>query len=161
MKGMPGRQMRRGPENAEATRRTLKTHREALFQTAVSAALLHGVSTVSLPVLILRWTDGIQPLATDIGHFRWLGAALVGFGIYLVRVVGSAPAAKPHIRDPGLRAGRSGNRWLVRPYPAPPSARCRDDTRRRSGIVLKPDIGRLRVGLRAVVDCLPRSEGRA
>lgn len=57
--------------------------RVALFKTVVTAALLHGGFTVSLPVLILRWTDGIPLFATNIGQFRWLGAALVGFGVYL------------------------------------------------------------------------------
>ena len=57
--------------------------RVALIKTVVIAGLLHGAFTVSLPVLILRWTDGIPLLATTIGHSRWLGAPLVGFGIDL------------------------------------------------------------------------------
>lgn len=57
--------------------------RIALIKTVAFAALLRGGFTVSLPVLIHRWTEGIPLLATPIGQLRWLGAALVGFGIYL------------------------------------------------------------------------------
>lgn len=55
----------------------------ALFKTIVTAALLHGAFTVGLRALILRWTDGIPLLAMNLGPFRWLGAAFVGFGVYL------------------------------------------------------------------------------
>ena len=55
----------------------------ALLKTIVTATLLHGAFTVGLPALILPCTDGIALLATNLGQLRWLGAVLVGFGIYL------------------------------------------------------------------------------
>ena len=69
---------------------------------SLPAQRIHGEP----PSLILRWTDGIPLLAARIGQFRWLGAALVGFGIYvyvssaarLLRSRTSAiPGAKPAV----------------------------------------------------------------
>ena len=57
--------------------------RTAILQTVVTGAFLHCVFTVGLPALILRWTDGILLLAASLGHWRWLGALLAGFGLYL------------------------------------------------------------------------------
>ena len=57
--------------------------RTAILETVASATLLHAVFTVGLPALILRWTDGILLLAASLGHWRWLGALLAGFGLYL------------------------------------------------------------------------------
>lgn len=57
--------------------------RIALIRTVIVAALLHGTFTVTVPVLILRWTDDTTLIATTIGQFRWLGALPLGFGIYL------------------------------------------------------------------------------
>lgn len=64
-------------------RNPLTSRRAALLKTVFTAALLHGGFTVSLPVVILRWSEGIPLLAMNIGQFRWLGAALVGFGVYI------------------------------------------------------------------------------
>ena len=55
----------------------------AVFRTALTAVVLHGVFTAGIPALILRRTGRIPLLAVDIGHLRWLGAALGGFGVYL------------------------------------------------------------------------------
>lgn len=62
----------------------MSSRRSPLLRTVASAAMLHGLFTVGLPILILRWVDGIPVLATNGGgQIRWLGAALVAFGIYL------------------------------------------------------------------------------
>ena len=77
-----------------------------MHRTVLTAALLHGVFTVGLPIVILRWTGSSPLLATGIGPLRWLGAALFGFGAYLylssagrlLRSDTSAiPAAKPAV----------------------------------------------------------------
>ena len=73
----------RGNRRWRSNLAALRSRLAALLRTIDTAALLHGAFTVGLPVLILRWTDGIRVLATSIGEFRCLGAALVGFGIYL------------------------------------------------------------------------------
>ena len=60
-----------------------RTSRAALLSTILTAVALHGVFTVGLPALILQRTQGIPPLAADIGQLRWLGVGLAVFGIYL------------------------------------------------------------------------------
>jgi len=54
-----------------------------VLRTILAAALLHGVFTVGLPVVILRWTGESPLLLAGIGPSRWLGAAPIGFGAYL------------------------------------------------------------------------------
>ena len=54
-----------------------------MLRAILAAVALHGVFTVGLPTLILRHVQGIPRLTADIGQFRWLGAALAAFGIYL------------------------------------------------------------------------------
>ena len=54
-----------------------------MLRTVLTAALLHGVFTVGLPTVILRWTGGSPLLPAGIGPSRWLGAAAIGFGAYL------------------------------------------------------------------------------
>lgn len=85
----------------------MTSHRSALLKTVLAAALLHGLFTVTIPVLILRRTDGKSVLATNgVGHIRWMGAALGILGIYLyvaclaslLRSQASAvPGAKPTV----------------------------------------------------------------
>ena len=55
----------------------------AVLKTVLAALVLHGVFTVGIPVLIVRSTVGSSLLEVDIGHARWLGAVLGGFGIHL------------------------------------------------------------------------------
>ena len=100
----------------------MRSRRAALVNTIVTAALLHGVFAVSFPVLILRWTDGIPLLTTNIGQFRWLGAALAGFGTYLyitsaARLLQShtsaIPGAKPAFLVTGGWYARTRNPLLL------------------------------------------------
>ena len=81
----------------------MTSRRAALLKTVVTAALLHGGFTVSLPVLILRGTENIPLLAMNIGPFRWLGAALVCFGVYLY-VLSAARLLRSHTSAiPGVK----------------------------------------------------------
>ena len=77
-----------------------RTSRAAVLQTIATAAFLHGVVTVGLPALIVRWTDGNPMLVATVGPLRWLGAGLAGFGAYLylwavVRLLRSCTSAVP------------------------------------------------------------------
>ena len=76
------------------------TSRVAVLQTIATAAFLHGVVTVGLPALVLRWTDGNPMLVAAVGPLRWLGVGLAGFGAYLylwsaVRLLRSCTSAVP------------------------------------------------------------------
>ena len=85
----------------------LSSHRSALSKTVATAAVLHGTFTVGLPLVILQWADDVSSLMPyDIGPLRWLGAAVVGFGIYLYSSTASRlrrshtpaiPGAKPTV----------------------------------------------------------------
>ena len=77
----------------------------AVLKTVLAAVVLHGVFTVGIPVLIVRSTGGIPLLEVNIGHARWLGAVLGGFGIYLYlwaavrllrRRTSAVPGVAPH-----------------------------------------------------------------
>ena len=77
--------------------------RAAALELLAAAALLHGVFTVGLPALILRWSAGSPMLVANIGDLRWLGAVLAGFGVYLylwsaVRLLRSRTSAVPGAR---------------------------------------------------------------
>ena len=86
-----------------------------MFETILTAILLHGLCTVGLPGMIPRWTGGSPPLALDIGRFRWLGAPLPGFGVYLyvwsaVHLLPGDTSAVPGARPTALVT----DRWYSR-----------------------------------------------
>ena len=56
--------------------------RETLKTIAIAVAL-HGVFTVSLPWLILTATSDSSWAWLPLGPLRWLGPALIAFGVYL------------------------------------------------------------------------------
>jgi protein-S-isoprenylcysteine O-methyltransferase Ste14 len=69
-------------------------------KTIAAALVLHALFTISIPWLILWWSADTRWAVVPIGPLRWVGAALVGFGINLYlwslgRLIARQTAALP------------------------------------------------------------------
>jgi protein-S-isoprenylcysteine O-methyltransferase Ste14 len=84
-------------------------------KTIAAALVLHALFTISIPWLIVWWSADARWAVVPIGPLRWVGAALVGFGIYLYvwslgRLLARRTAALPGLMPTTLQT--SG--WYAR-----------------------------------------------